>query len=635
MKLSKVYIENFRSIEDAEISFDIPFKILVGKNESGKSNILKALSYLDISKKPAIEDLREGINEFDENVSSEITFEFLFDQSEIAAIYSKLKQLVSLENQDVDSLVIANRDSQPYTLKALCEEFNAILYVVDIKTLKTRYSVWTVDPLWSVNELLFYNGLNNESNPLHQKYSKFKILHKSYISDDEIDNFRPLTIDQIHSLITTEAREILKTKHPKVINWKYEEKQLLPDTVSIDDFIANPLSYEALKTMFELAGFKNIKEAITKYKEGNNYHKFNNFLEKVAEQTTSHFRDIWKEYKNIEFTLNLNHSTIVTGIKETNTFSFQQRSDGFKRFVTFLLMISATYKNNELRDAILLIDEPDVSLHPSGIRYLRDELIKISKHNTVLVSTHSIFLIDNNNLSRHYIVKKEKEVTKIEEVNEDNIVTEEVIYNALGFSFYETLQKRNIVFEGWRDKHLFKKAISKSSTDLVELKEFFAPFGVSHIHGVKEAKSVAPVLELAGRDFILISDNDKAAQDRKKEFVKEKVNGTWYTYKDVDPKCEAVSGEDFLKQEYIAHSISLLKKCFTELGGEPIYNGKIGIVAEINSWLEKTCSISEPQRRKEIINEFKEIAFDKLKPSNIDESYYSLLTALKNKLQTT
>ena len=47
MELKKIEIHGFRSIEEMEILFDnTNYKILVGKNESGKSNILNALNLL-------------------------------------------------------------------------------------------------------------------------------------------------------------------------------------------------------------------------------------------------------------------------------------------------------------------------------------------------------------------------------------------------------------------------------------------------------------------------------------------------------------------------------------------------------------------------------------------------------------
>ena len=47
MKLSRVEIKNFRSIKKVDVHFDPTCRILVGINESGKSNILRALSLLD------------------------------------------------------------------------------------------------------------------------------------------------------------------------------------------------------------------------------------------------------------------------------------------------------------------------------------------------------------------------------------------------------------------------------------------------------------------------------------------------------------------------------------------------------------------------------------------------------------
>ena len=46
MKLDRVEIKNFRSIQDIKIDFDPPCRVLVGINESGKSNILNALALL-------------------------------------------------------------------------------------------------------------------------------------------------------------------------------------------------------------------------------------------------------------------------------------------------------------------------------------------------------------------------------------------------------------------------------------------------------------------------------------------------------------------------------------------------------------------------------------------------------------
>ena len=170
-------------------------------------------------------------------------------------------------------------------------------------------------------------------------------------------------------------------------------------------------------------------------------------------------------------------------------------------------MVSAKARTKELVGTLYLQDEPDTSLHPSGARYLRDEIIKISETNYVVYSTHCIFMIDRELLRRHLIVEKHDEITVVSEVDESNITDEEVIYNALGYSIFENLKKYNIIFEGWRDKRLCQVALKSVPSEHKTLKARFSNVGFCHARGVKDVTRITPLLELAGRDWVIISDN--------------------------------------------------------------------------------------------------------------------------------
>jgi predicted ATPase len=214
--------------------------------------------------------------------------------------------------------------------------------------------------------------------------------------------------------------------------------------------------------MFGLAQYKDIALAVADARARPN--GLRNLLNRVADRATKHMHSVWKEYRGIRIELSPNGPNIEASIRDAfNLYDLHRRSDGFKRFVTFLLMVSARVKSKDLVNTVYLHDEPDTSLHPSGARYLRDELIKISKHNYVDFSTHSIFMVDRELLGRHLIVEKKGEVTSIREVDESNIVDEEVVYNALGHSIFEHLKPRNVIFEGWRDKRLFQVAVKISA----------------------------------------------------------------------------------------------------------------------------------------------------------------------------
>jgi predicted ATP-dependent endonuclease of OLD family len=46
MYLSRIYIENFRSIQKLDLSFIKGKNIIIGRNNAGKSNIIKAIDLL-------------------------------------------------------------------------------------------------------------------------------------------------------------------------------------------------------------------------------------------------------------------------------------------------------------------------------------------------------------------------------------------------------------------------------------------------------------------------------------------------------------------------------------------------------------------------------------------------------------
>ena len=130
------------------------------------------------------------------------------------------------------------------------------------------------------------------------------------------------------------------------MTWVYDEDSLLPNSIKIAEFCEKPDSYTPLKNMFILAGIDDIKKSIEDARKGTD-NQFQNYLNRVAKKTTNHFRNVWKEYRNIEFSLKLNADQIVPGVKEKNTHDFARRSDGFKRFVTFLLLISVNVETDQ------------------------------------------------------------------------------------------------------------------------------------------------------------------------------------------------------------------------------------------------------------------------------------------------
>ena len=83
MKLKYTNIINFRSIQNVQVDFDPSCRVLVGINESGKSNILRALSMIGDGFTPTPEDVREPLPREKSITEAYIRFVFTFDKDEM------------------------------------------------------------------------------------------------------------------------------------------------------------------------------------------------------------------------------------------------------------------------------------------------------------------------------------------------------------------------------------------------------------------------------------------------------------------------------------------------------------------------------------------------------------------------
>lgn len=632
MDLQRVVINNFRSIKHKVFNLNESYYVLVGKNETGKTNILSALKYLDSTVPISVNNIREPLP--DENISdnSYLYFVFKLNLDEINSIaVDLLSEFSHLTEEDT----IGKVGNQDATLLDFIIELSEGLIKVDFVKKTRTYSYWsasekiyTIQKKWKrIVETCPKGFAVKDKNSEEIDISKFKFFDLDSVNHISPEYYKNATINDLNELIGSKIVEILSDQEFDCIFWDYNEENLLPSKINITEFKENPNICLPLSYLFNLGGIKNIKSsldlAMTKSPKA-----LGNLLNRIAEKATFFFKEKWSEYDDIKFDLNINGPFIEIGVKEINKFDFAQRSDGFKRFITFLIMISAKVSTDQLRETLILIDEPEIGLHPSGQRYLRDELRKISEKNKVVFSTHSIFLVNPNDLKNHFIVTKKKELTSVKEVNSSEIVDEEVVYNALGCSVFESLKENNILFEGYSDKVLFKTATKRLPSTLSILK-ILKDFGLTHAKGVKDIKHITQILELANRGCLILSDSDKIAREKQSEFYKEKYYGVWYRYDELLPNGTAITAEDFIKPDVILEHLGIIKEEFN-LPNLPLvsFENPKGKMYVINDWLKSL----DQERRSEEIWKFKDILYRKLKPQNIEYKYYDLLKNLIKKL---
>lgn len=228
-------------------------------------------------------------------------------------------------------------------------------------------------------------------------------------------------------------------------------------------------------------------------------------------------------------------------------------------------------------------------------------------------------MIDKEIVDRHLIVEKNKEITDIKRVNVSNINDEEVVYKALGYSLFELLKPKNIIFEGWRDKRLFEVLLRSNKGKKLLTKEKALQLGLLHSMGVKDIHRIANTCENFSRKYIIISDSDKPAKEKQKLF---EGTGQWFCYNNIND-IKALTTEDFLSNSLINKAIRDVFKSnylsqHVKLDND-ITHGKLNhIKKEINKIGITTIST------KDLLNQIKEYSCLNAKSSDFNDEYYEV-----------
>ncbi|MCK4798778.1 MAG: AAA family ATPase [Spirochaetes bacterium] len=440
MNISKIEIKNFRSIDKVEVDIneisDKKCLIFLGMNESGKSNILKAISLLDQTQ---------------------------LDNISYSSDCNKMAETNGESIEITYHLEITNFDT--YT-KAFIEE---------------GYPEKLVDKIniTDIHRIITIDENNEKQNSFHIWIEDSNVFSKYVVMDDEIeeivddnlnqlieDGFEQLNKEILESLLESDCFDVFELNVPKTIFWESDEKYLINNTIYLNQFKTDNNISIPLRNIFYIAGIDNIDKRIDLITESREKRK--QLEDTLSTSITNYINNVWKEHRvNIKVDIeNMQCNIMVEDKDDTEPkYNMNQRSDGFKQFISILLNLSAENSSEKLKNNLILLDEPEIHLHPSGVRYLRDELLNIAKNNIVLIATHSIYMVDKKDLNRHYKVEKEKSLTNIFKISENNPYMEEVIYESLGTSIYELIEPNMIVFEGKTDKDLFDAFTDKYKAD--------------------------------------------------------------------------------------------------------------------------------------------------------------------------
>ena len=221
-------------------------------------------------------------------------------------------------------------------------------------------------------------------------------------------------------------------------------------------------------------------------------------------------------------------------------------------FINIFNIVDALYDSRE--DNVILIDEPEISLHPDLQRKLFQLLVEYSKDKQIIISTHSPYFVDWELLSHSSKIirfKKDFDRINIFELKEE---TKEEIKSLLKDTNHPhilSLTSNDIFFlndnviltEGQEDVVCYKKIFKKYN--FVPNASFFG-WGAG---GADKMMNVLDILnDLGYKKVFVILDNDK----------KENINDIKSKYKNYE--CYVIKANDVHNKNHSRNVEKLIKK---------------------------------------------------------------------------
>src|SRR5690554_1814581 len=470
MKLDKIKVKNTKSFrEQVEINFNNDFNILIGPNGSGKSNLLDILTiclrqyflipytvnesndnqgfFKNISQNTAFHNIQQVLDKFyGDSSDSEITIDFIIKQEDIDNIREIVTHISDLQNKITDY-----RNAQDFQY-----HFQQIE--------KWNYSELSVGSVLSYKIVNYIINNQNET-PQHQLFFEY------------LNYFEFLLI-----LIRDLPSVRLHTNYLYFSPYRGTDLQNLQANLSTQNFyqVLQTIVNATSKSVFSLINLATIYFAekrrgfeddatnqgyIDKWLNDDEVKLVSKYLGKLGYGWNLKLVD---KNKNI-------YEIILT--KERKEFYINQASSGEKEIINFLLGVFAFNINN----GIIIIDEPELHLHPRWQNVLLDLFIELSSltNNQFILSTHSPTFINDKSYNHIFrIFKDENNVSKEITLKDNSSFRLRDILHIVNSTNNEKIFFADVVLlvEGITDRLVFQKILneqieSANATRIVEIVE--------------------------------------------------------------------------------------------------------------------------------------------------------------------
>ena len=420
MRLRRFRVRAFRCIHDSGYITVGDLAAFVGRNESGKTTILQALTLLN--KDEMVSDL-DLCDELTDELKSEIKItegEFDLNENERELLGEKfpnlsIKKIIifrtnknpQIQYDFIDSEFSTKKDTILKSWKNLTDDLKNFVEIIPnhvSKQLDTEFfeSSMPIDKeTFSVKLNTLNKTILDAASQEPQVISEWKDLY-----DQIMGNFDSVFVS--NKKRKELEKFILDTLHPRFVYFSDYKKIL--GNINLNEYLKDPtasdvggIEYleefdraETVKNLLYLAELEigELKNA------SSSPSKLIKLLSTSNKKLTARLNPSWKgEPIHVELRLNPGNimSVIISDVHKdgtiTNTGLLNRRAEGFKWTFSFIVNFAAETQKAELKEAILLLDEPARNLHPTQQLGISDLLKNLTGSNQVLYATHSPFMI--------------------------------------------------------------------------------------------------------------------------------------------------------------------------------------------------------------------------------------------------
>jgi energy-coupling factor transporter ATP-binding protein EcfA2 len=626
MRLRKFRVRAYRCIHDSgEIKVG-DLAAFVGRNESGKTTILQALTLLNKEERLSELDL---CDEMTEDLKSEMTIvegHFQLSPAETKIIKDRFTHL-----PEITTLKIFRTNKTPgvqydFGDIKLSDEKNKALNSWENYTEKILDFISTIPNHIRIQfDTKFFEGppptdkatfvremteFNNSLQLLAADEPQILTEWARFYSDKE------KTYDEL--LVGTSEKTalenfVLEHLHPRFVYFSDYKK--IYGNINLDEYIREikrpeGIDYaeefdraETVRNLFYLAELDT--EKLEEYK--NSPPKLIKLLNTASKRLTDRLNPAWKgDPIHVDLRYNPGNimSVVISDVHKdgtvTNTGLLSRRAEGFKWTFSFIVNFAAETQRAELKEAILLLDEPARNLHPAQQMGISDLLKNLAGSNQVLYATHSPFMIFDYTPGNLLVVEldKRRHLSRIyyDYWNADDATLIPILYG-LSRGLVESIVDREI---GTNSRPVI---IVETMSDAMYLNAFdkfledpnisMNPLNVVAAYNKNSVLPLAIFYRNHGHNVFVILDNTLESKKIAEQLKANEFNDMQIIYleqggKSIESIEDLILAEDYLHAVNQTYEIKLRKEGFRNLTKEEVLaKNKRGIVENLRSiWRE-------------------------------------------------